>query len=892
MDNNIKVNIMFWNARSICKKQIETHNYLIDHDIQIALISETWCKKTVNIKFPNFHCYRLDREEGRGGGVAILIRKELEHQLLPDLGLTAIEAIGISIKVNGRDLSIFSVYFPGARRTAALSNFRGDIRRLTAVGSSYLICGDLNSRHRSWNCMRANRAGKVLFEENCAGNFMINYPHSPTYYPENSNSTPSTIDLMLTNGLCSISNLEVHNDLSSDHRPVTFSVGASSVDYVSENLVPCFNRADWIQFKNYLHDNISLDNLSSNLLRISDIDSMVEFITEKIQEAIDLSVPKVNPHVFQYIIPQNIRLLIRFRNARRRQWQRHHDPYIGQLVSFLNGQIRSAIQNFRNNEWSSLLSTIRATDHKFWKTTKILKRRQNIIPTLVDNGRKIFADQEKTDIIARKFSESHLLTLNDPGNPLMTQRISDEVAEMEDAQPVEVEASELTSPQEIRTVIKRLGRRKAPGVDRINNIVLKNLPRKAIVFLTYLFNACIMKQYFPKKWKHASVIAIPKPGKDPSDPKSYRPISLLCALSKLLERIILVRITQHMEEHTVLPNFQFGFRPHHSTCHQVVRITKHIKEGFRGKLSTGMFLLDIEKAFDTVWHDGLIYKMCHKNFPIYQVRIVRSFLSDRTFCVNYHGIDSVIYQIPAGLPQGATMSPTLYGIFTSDPPELLDCEIAAFADDTAIFTTHSNVTIITDRLQNAVEGLQSYFDSWKIKINPSKSQCIFFSKRRSPRYLPTTDLNIRNSNIAWSDNVKYLGVVLDRKLLFSSHIEYVLQKTEKMFKIFYSILNRRSRMNLKNKLILYKVALRSILLYCCPVWTNCAFTHRKRIQVMQNKFLKTILNLPWYTSTQEVHELAEVLPISELVEEISTKFTDRCQFSENPLIYSLFNPPS
>jgi len=261
--NEEKLNIMFWNARSIRNKQIETHNYLIDHEIHIALISETWCKNTDIIKFPNYNCYKLDREGNRGGGVAILVHKEIRHKLLPDMRLRVIEAIGISIKINDRDLYIFSVYFPGSRRSAALTNFRSDIRVLSGVGSSFIICGDLNSRHRSWNCVRANPAGNVLFEENCAGNFTINYPHSPTYYPENSNSTPSTIDLMLTNSLYNISRLEVHNDLSSDHRPVTFSVGASNLEYITENLIPCYNRADWVLFKNFLNNTISLSNLAN-----------------------------------------------------------------------------------------------------------------------------------------------------------------------------------------------------------------------------------------------------------------------------------------------------------------------------------------------------------------------------------------------------------------------------------------------------------------------------------------------------------------------------------------------------------------------------------------------------------------------------------------------------
>jgi hypothetical protein len=131
--------------------------------------------------------------------------------------------------------------------------------------------------------------------------------------------------------------------------------------------------------------------------------------------------------------------------------------------------------------------------------------------------------------------------------------------------------------------------------------------------------------------------------------------------------------------------------------------------------------------------------------------------------------------------------------------------------------------------------------------------------------MPNSALNVCGSDVAWSSNVKYLGVVLDKKLLFKNHIDYSIEKTQRMFRIFYSILNRRSTMNTKNKTILYKVCLRTILLYCCPVWADCACTHKKKIQVIQNKFLKTIYNLPWHFSTGELHNLAEIDLVEDLI---------------------------
>jgi hypothetical protein len=179
-------------------------------------------------------------------------------------------------------------------------------------------------------------------------------------------------------------------------------------------------------------------------------------------------------------------------------------------------------------------------------------------------------------------------------------------------------------------------------------------------------------------------------------------------LSKIFDRVVLKRLLNHTELQSVLPDQQLGFRAHHSTCHQVSRIVKDIKIGFQSKFSTGMLLLDIEKAYDMVWHVGLIYKMS-PNYPLFLLKIVKSFLTGRTFALHYRGLQSRVHDIPAGLPQGAALSPTLYNIFTSDSPDLDACQNAIFADETAIYSTHSNAQILVQNLQNDIDKLQELF---------------------------------------------------------------------------------------------------------------------------------------------------------------------------------------
>ena len=169
----------------------------------------------------------------------------------------------------------------------------------------------------------------------------------------------------------------------------------------------------------------------------------------------------------------------------------------------------------------------------------------------------------------------------------------------------------LTSPTEIRNIIKTTPNNKVPGPDSIPNILLKNLPLKALTQLTYIINGVIKLQYFPKKWKVAIVIHILKPRKPPHDPNSYRPISLLNTIANITERVILRVLNKIVRKKALIPMQQFGFSEGYSTTLTLVRVIQDILKGYNRKQCTVVLLIDIEKVFATVWHNGLVYKLSH-----------------------------------------------------------------------------------------------------------------------------------------------------------------------------------------------------------------------------------------------------------------------------------------
>lgn len=320
----------------------------------------------------------------------------------------------------------------------------------------------------------------------------------------------------------------------------------------------------------------------------------------------------------------------------------------------------------------------------------------------------------------------------------------------------------------------------------------------------------------------------------------------------------------------------------------LLRVSNHINDELKNKKSTGMLIFDVEKAFDGVWHNGLLHKMFQFKIPLYIIKMVQSFLKERSFHVSIKDVRSEKLNIPAGVPQGSVLSPILYNIFTSDlklPQKT--CKISLFADDTALFTSSKNPDKIQQNLETASKLLYEYCNQWKIKLNTLKTQAAYFTKRRSSRWLPQNPLTINNNPIPWNSEAKYLGVILDKSLTFKRHTGHAVERAQKYIKILNPLINRKSQLSKANKILLYKSVLQSLLLYGCPVWGRCARSHINKLQLIQNRCLKIIMNLPRHFSTRKLHLITKVQTIPDQIEKINKKFKRKLHYSKNILIHQL-----
>ena len=327
--------------------------------------------------------------------------------------------------------------------------------------------------------------------------------------------------------------------------------------------------------------------------------------------------------------------------------------------------------------------------------------------------------------------------------------------------------------EELNKALHLLKPGKACGLDGITTEMINHFGTKTKSWVLELFNKCAKTGKIPNGWKKSKVVALLKPGKDPKESKSYRPISLLCILYKLYERMILARISTIVEEN--LSPDQAGFRPGRSTCGQLLNLTQYIEDGFEKREITGTVFVDLTAAYDTVNHKLLLFKVANmvKNKTI--LAIIQSLLENRRFYVEMDGRKSRWRLQKNGLPQGSVLAPTLFNIYTNDQPEFPLIRRFIYADDLCLATQSTSFNLIETRLTEALNTLTNYYKINSLNANPSKTQVCAF-------HLNNHQANSK-LHIAWNgqilkydENPVYLGVTLDRTLSFSIHTDKVKAK--------------------------------------------------------------------------------------------------------------------
>lgn len=231
-----------------------------------------------------------------------------------------------------------------------------------------------------------------------------------------------------------------------------------------------------------------------------------------------------------------------------------------------------------------------------------------------------------------------------------------------------------------------------------------------VLLLSVLFTSMQQLNYFPISWKHAVISPVQKSGKPRNKSSLYRPISLLSSLSKVYETILCTRILLHVDEQNILPQEQFGFRKGHACMHQAFRVINFLQNSINKRQYAIMLAHAVKQAFDKLRHDVLLSLLTFHKFPLYIVRMLASYLKDRTFQVKVQDKLSDKLNVLSGVPQGSKLGPFLFNMYLADIPQYVGIpQLALYADDTAVYHAGRNLEKLRDQIQSSLQSIHRFF---------------------------------------------------------------------------------------------------------------------------------------------------------------------------------------
>ena len=404
---------------------------------------------------------------------------------------------------------------------------------------------------------------------------------------------------------------------------------------------------------------------------------------------------------------------------------------------------------------------------------------------------------------------------------------------------------------EIKDIISGLNSKKAHGPDNISVNMLKLCADQLSVPLKIIFQNIINTGIFPDQWKVANVTPIHKKN-DKQVVENYRPISLLPILAKVFERIVFKNLFNYLIANNLITKKQSGFRPGDSVTNQLLALVNDIHTAFDNKnsLEVRSVYLDISKAFDKVWHEGLVFKLMQNGVEGDLLTLIKNYLSNRKQRVVINGTESDWGDIKAGVPQGSVLGPLLFLIYINDHEIGIKSSVKFFADDTSIFSVVHDPLVSAVELNHDLDLISHWAHQWKMSFNPDPTkqaeEILFSQKRRSPDHPP---IYFNNFEVKKVSDHKHLGLILDSKLSFVKHINEKISSARKGIGV---IKHLAPYLPLKSRDQIFKMYVRPHLDYCDIIF---------HIPVISNDF-DSLLSLNYQMNALESVQYQAALAVS------------------------------
>ena len=858
-------------------------SYLDDNDIGIAFVQETWLRKSdghIKAQIEEYgYCimsYRKRRRLDFGGGVAILYKKRYTLHQVKTTYYNSFESITCKFVTEDGTYLFSNVYRNDYSKkhpyTAKdfCNEFQEFLAELSSFGLPLTMVGDYNFHIEclspNYTCLNMTdneikkmRESKMFIDilEDAGFHQIVDKP---------THNLSGTLDLLIVEELSSILHWEiVPNDhvCNSDHNGVVFDMKLKPI--VSSSKIT-------LNYRQLRNLNLSIFN---NDLLAEDIDTVIENFNSNesvdvynniLTKLLDKQCPLISktvrarPNSSRNWFNADLKTSKQKRRKAERDWKKCKcSDHLG-MLNQMNKQYRDALNIERSQYFQKQFDKNKSDPKTLYKSVNSMMGDNNmhVLPTmepeiLAEEMTKFYDDK-----IRKIRSEIQSALDQDPSNKFVS------------IQRKKVSCSfnqfKILSTKQVEDIINSMSNKNHPS-DPIPMWLVKSCLPALLPAFQSIINKSFIEGVFPSSLKHAIVRPILK-DKDADKElfKSYRPVSTLPFLSKLIEKAANLQLKEHLNINNLFPSHQSGYRKNHSCETTLIKITDDIQDFIADGKMVALILLDLSSAFDTIDHDLLLNKLlCDFGVSGNALKWFQSYLKGRTFAVRIKDIDGKKCILIYGVPQGSILGPLLFVLYVKDLVSIAEehgLSIELYADDSQLYIAFSPLnerSAAYQKVTACLTDIELWMKDNYLKVNLDKTNVIFLGNSLNQTVFDlnwTVDEKVFSNNIL--DEIKSLGIYFDGGMKFTKMIN---ECTKSCYFKLQKLGGIRRNLPTDLRITLVKVYILSKLDYCNSLYATVSKSLMKKLQGVINACARFIYDLSYHTPVTEYLKSAHILPI-------------------------------